>query len=89
MTEAERAKTIESLQLELFCLKRQLTVVKRTLILVKTRGTKVCRVCNKERSVKQMFFPDDRYRDGYYPYCRICKAARSRMNYEKKVKQAA
>lgn len=98
MNEAERAKAVESLQvelqLELFSLKRQLEkqaeqlklVFKQKLELVKSQGTKVCRICHEERSVAKQFYRDDRYKDGYNPYCRIC---RSRRYYAKKARNAA
>src|SRR5687768_15026012 len=33
---------------------------------------KTCSKCNREKPATA-FYSDPRYRDGYYPYCRLCK----------------
>lgn len=83
MTEQERARAIEAIQLELFCRKRELERqaeqieldFRARLELVKSQGTKVCRKCGREKSVKQ-FYREDRFKDGYNPWCRLCKQQR-------------
>lgn len=79
MSESERAEALESIQLELFQLKRQYALqrkeLKRQLVLLHGRGMKRCRKCRDEMDVEQ-FYKDPRYADGYYPYCRECQSTK-------------
>lgn len=100
MTEAQRIAKLEAVQMELFALSREreqlqlklrtvrkkcrrLWTQKSQLRLRETSREKRCRKCNVTM-VAGCFYKDARYKDGLYPYCRICKADMATANHERK-----
>lgn len=82
MNEAERVKAVEEIQFELFKLERVRLRLLGQIQLFKNTGTKVCRRCRQERSVK-MFYTDTRYKDDHYPWCKLCKNEAVKTRYRR------
>lgn len=88
MTEPERVRAIEAVQLRLFELEKYRLRLLGQIELFKSQGTKICRRvnCRKAKPVAQ-FGKDNRYSDGRYPYCNACKSemVKQRNRAQKKV----
>jgi hypothetical protein len=72
---------LESLQLELFSLQKQIVDLSTRIEEMKRRerranapAMKVCIKCKGDPKPREQFYLDARYVDGLYPYCRPCKA---------------
>lgn len=99
MTEAERLKRLEAVQLELFAISKQqeqlrlkfqdlqksragltrrVSELRRYIKRLLPPATKKCRKCGAELLASEFFYPDDRYADGRYPYCKFCKSEMSK-----------
>jgi len=83
VTEPQRARAIEAVQLRLFELEQKRLRLVSRLEVLKGTGTKRCRqVCGEVKPVSE-FYEDPRYADGYYPYCRDCKSEMGKQWYRK------
>lgn len=79
MTEPERARAIEAVQLQLFELRARVKEIERERVRLRRlkvklafQGTKICRKCREDMDAEQ-FYRDDSRRDGLSSYCRECK----------------
>lgn len=94
MTEPQRAKEIEAIQLRLFELTAQVKEIKQERVRLKRmkarivmQGVKRCRKCRDEMDADQ-FYPAERMRDGLDSYCIECRSTANRARYHERKRAA-
>lgn len=77
MSESELTRAIKAVQLQLFSLRMERKGLVKALSRIRQKRFKDthkrCRKCNVTM-LAELVYVDERYADGLYPYCRICKS---------------